>query len=80
MYADDTVLLCDSEANKHEPGTEIIVFSRGQDLVQTNNYNFQWGGESIDWGGHWVYVSSIQVFCLITVHNGSFRKGELPLN
>ena len=89
MYADDTVILCDSETNMNQALTALHSYCSDWKLkvncdktkivvfsrgqVQTNRYNFQLGGEDIE------VVSEYKYLGVLFNYNGRFRKGELAL-
>ncbi len=89
MYADDTVLLCDSELNMTQTLTSLHTYCSEWKLnvncsktkivifsrgqVQTSNFNFNLGGEKID------VVNDYEYLGILFNYNGRFRKGELEL-
>ena len=89
MYADDTVILYDNEANMNQPLTALhscsewklkvicdktkIITVFIRGQVQTNIYNFQLGVESIEVETEYNYLG------VLFNYNGRFRKGELAL-
>ncbi len=89
MYVDDTVMLCDSEANMKQALIALHSYCSEWKLkanygktkivvfsrgqVQTYSYNFQLGVESIE------VVSEYKYLSVLFNYNGTFRKGELAL-
>ena len=89
MYADDTVLLCDSEASMKKAIIALHNYCSDWRLkvncdktkvvvfsrgqVQTSRYNFQLAGEAIE------VVNDYKYLGVLFNYNGKFRKGELAL-
>ncbi len=89
MYANDTVLLCDSESNMNQTLTSLHRYCSkwkikvncnktkimviSRGQVQTRNFNFNLGGEEIQ------VVSDYEYLGILSNYNGRFRKGELEL-
>ena len=89
MYADDTVILCDSEAGLKQALIAMYAYCRDWRLkvncnktkivvfsgrkVNTGNYSFRFGEESLEVVHEYKYLGITFNF------NGSFRKGQLEL-
>ena len=89
MYADDTVILCDSKQSINQALTALYSYCSDWKLkvncsktkivvfsrgkVQTSNYNFLFGGQEVE------VVSEYKYLGILFNYNGKFRKGELEL-
>ena len=89
MYADDTVILCDSEQNMKNALASLHNYCSewkltvncsktkivifGRGRVATSNYNFQFGEERIEVVREYKYLG------ILFICNGRFREGQLEL-